>query len=201
MSDVPSGHTMKGAIMCAYKLTKPKKRGYSAIEERPRCLENPVQLIRRWERNVRYVYQRVRYGYCDRDVWSIDLWFLNVVPNMLQDLREMAHGYPDVLVKADTPNIRNGSESDEASEQGAQRWDAILAEMIHWFREADEDTCEMKNPYEEKYEEIMKHPQEEKYEEIMKLYMQEWRRIDEYRDECKNKGLELFSKWFWHLWD
>ncbi len=63
------------------------------------------------------------------------------MPNMLQDLQETTHGYPGVF-----------DESGGQLEQGAKKWDSILAEMIHLLREANEDTCEMKNPFEEQYD-------------------------------------------------
>ena len=40
-----------------------------------------------WKEDVICIYQRLRYGYCYRDIWSIDQWFLTVVPNMIHDLR------------------------------------------------------------------------------------------------------------------
>ena len=39
------------------------------------------------------------------------------------------------------------------------------------------------------------------YKEISELYFNESRVLGDYRDDCKNKALELFSKWFWDLWD
>lgn len=39
------------------------------------------------------------------------------------------------------------------------------------------------------------------YKEISECYFNESRVLCEYRDDCKNKALELFSKWFWDLWD
>lgn len=39
------------------------------------------------------------------------------------------------------------------------------------------------------------------YKEISESYFNELRALSDYRDECKSKALELFSKWFWDLWD
>ena len=39
------------------------------------------------------------------------------------------------------------------------------------------------------------------YKEISNLYHEEYRKIVEYRHECKDKGMDLFKKWFWNLWD
>lgn len=33
------------------------------------------------------------------------------------------------------------------------------------------------------------------------LYWEEEKKPETYRDECKDKAFEMFSKWFWHLWD
>ena len=39
------------------------------------------------------------------------------------------------------------------------------------------------------------------YKEISDLYHDEYRKIVEYRHECKDKGMDLFKEWFWNLWD
>ena len=39
------------------------------------------------------------------------------------------------------------------------------------------------------------------YKEIDELHFAEATEIRNYRDECKNKGLDLFKEWFWNLWD
>ena len=114
------------------------KASYSCFEAKYRGWISPVKIIRRWRRNIKHAYQRIRYGYCDRDVWSIDWWFLNVVPNMLQDLRKTAHGFPSEvgdMVGYDGQNI------DKSKEQEAiDKWDSILAEIVFYIREANEET-------------------------------------------------------------
>ena len=39
------------------------------------------------------------------------------------------------------------------------------------------------------------------YEEIDRLHSEEAQKIQEYRNECKDKGFDLFKLWFWNLWD
>ena len=53
-----------------------KKSIYSCIEEKDRVWVNPINVLKRWGRNIKHSYQRIRYGYCDTDVWAIDSWFL-----------------------------------------------------------------------------------------------------------------------------
>ena len=41
----------------------------------------------------------------------------------------------------------------------------------------------------------------EEYKELSEKYMEEERKLGQYRMECKNEALSLFSKWFYDLWD
>ena len=208
------------------------KSTYSCFEERDKREFNPIEHIKRWGRNIRHAYQRVKYGYCDRDVWSIDWWFLSVVPNMLDDLKNTTHGYPSDPSDFSQALIGIG-ESAEAEGKGMQKWKDTLSEMIFLLREANEDTCTRENKYENEYEKALDEfekkygffgdglkTEEEKaeekktgshrwyglsdvpeYEEINRLHYEEAQKIREYRDECKDKGLDLFKLWFWNLWD
>ena len=91
-----------------------------------------------WKEDIICIYQRLRYGYCYRDTWSIDQWFLTVVPNMIHDLRINSHGYPGSFEGLEEENI--------------QKWNRILKRMEFLFREANEDTCRKKNPYEKEHD-------------------------------------------------
>ena len=57
---------------------------------------------------------------------------------MIRDLRINIHGYPGFFEGTEEENIR--------------KWDYILRRMEFLFREANEDTCRKKNPYEEEYD-------------------------------------------------
>ena len=54
---------------------------------------------------IKHAYQRIKKGYSYRDLWSIDYWFLTVVPNMLEDFSNIKYlGIPGYLVvKAEKP--------------------------------------------------------------------------------------------------
>ena len=122
---------------------------------------------------------------------------------------------------------------DEVDEVRMQKWKDTLSEMIFLLREALDDTCTRKNPYEEEYEKAQKEFNEKyglfgerlktkedlenekkththimymlgdvsEYKDISDKYHDEWRKIKDYQEECKEKGLNLFNKWFWNLWD
>ena len=213
-------------------MEKVKKTGASCWFKKDFKRENVKDKLHRWKMNVKYIYQRAKYGYCDRDIWSIDYWFLEVMPGMLQQLKENTDSYP---CTADLPThaVYGTKSQKDIDTEGMQSWHDILSEMIFLFNEANEETCSRKNKYEEKYnkaqagfeakyglfgEKLKSEEDKERekdtsshivymledapeYKEISDLYFDEYKAIEEYRDECKNKAFALFAKWFWHLWD
>lgn len=48
-------------------------------------------------RNIKYSFQRATKGYCDKDLWDIDNWFMNLMPDMLQQFKDTKHGSPNCL--------------------------------------------------------------------------------------------------------
>ncbi len=211
---------------------KTKKIGYPCYDKKMHGFENPKEKFKRWKRNIKFAYQRIKYGYCDSDVWSIDLWFLNVMPGMLQQLKDTTHSYPCFQGSISHAVCETGI-SEETGNEGVKQWEAILSEMIFLLNEANEDTCTRENKYQKEYDKAQeefetkyglfgenlrtekeKADEKEKgthrlymlgdvpeYKEISDLYFNESRALGDYRDDCKNKALELFSKWFWDLWD
>lgn len=175
-------------------------------------------------RDLKCCCQRIRRGYCYKDLWSIDEWFLSVMPDMLQEYKENRNGSPGILGEnyADEDGIL-------CNDTCHEEWDKILNQMIFLLREADEDTCTRKNPLEEERDRIYREFEETyglfgkklqteaerisanytmhfpselpEYAETMERYWEEDRKLEDYRDECKNQALGLFTKWFWALWD
>ena len=174
-------------------------------------------------RNIKYSFQRVIKGYCDKDLWSIDCSFMNLMPDMLQQFKDTKHGSPSCL-GTEYMDEQGISCNDECHAE----WDKILDDMIFLFREMNEETCQKENPYQAEHEDIL-HKFEEKYgmfgekledgkedsfgrvlhfpseiseyKDIEEKYYEEEKALSKYREECKNKAFELFSKWFNSLWD
>ena len=76
---------------------------------------SPFKWIKRWKEDIICICQRLLYGYCYRDTWSIDRWFVTVIPNMIHDLRINTHGYPGSFTGTEEENV--------------QKWDKILRHM------------------------------------------------------------------------
>lgn len=142
---------------------------------------------------IKECYQRIKRGWCDSDVWSIDGWFESVIVDMLKQLKEIKHGYPCNMTE--------------------EEWDNQLDRMIHCFTEMQEDKCSEKNEYEEQYkkqlhpwwndDENLKYTEIQEYsdEELRKLWLDREIEIDEYRRKMQTEGFELFNKYFRNLWD
>ena len=54
----------------------------------------------------------------------------------------------------------------------------------------------------DKHSRVLHFPSEiPEYKDIEEKYYEEEKALSQYREDCKNEALELFSKWFYSLWD
>lgn len=83
--------------------------------------------IKKFFNSLKMKRQRKNQGYCNKDVWNIYYWFLDIMPKMLKDFNESRVSYPCDL------------SNDE--------WNNIIKRMIFCFEEANEDTCSQINKY------------------------------------------------------
>lgn len=68
-----------------------------------------------------------------------------------------------------------------------KEWGDIIDRMIFCFTEANDYTCSQTNSID--------------YDKNKDKWCEREIEIVDYRDKMKNEGLELFSKYFWNLWD
>lgn len=85
-------------------------------------IKHPLQTLEDLKLNIKYSVQRIRRGWCDRDTFDIDMWFLNIFPEMLTYFKEKALGYPAYYIYD--------------KEMTEDEWDDILDEMIKCFKKA-----------------------------------------------------------------
>ena len=86
-------------------------------------------------RCVKYGHQRIHKGFCDMDVWNIDIWFYRVVVPMIDRLRRTGHGIPNKI--CENHYDVDGNLDEEAA---VAEWDRELRKMIWLFRESDLET-------------------------------------------------------------
>lgn len=172
-------------------------------------LTHPHKVFMHWMRDIQCAWQRANKGYCFRDLWNVDLWFIEIMPQMLQEYKNNKHGYPSEL------------ESEE-------EWDNILDQMISHFKEANSETTTFVNLYEEEFcEKVLpiwmsqfKNPEKdpdvkdcyilksvsemdisEELKELYAKYHDAENKKRQFIEDNKKKALELFVKYFDNLWD
>ena len=153
---------------------------------------NIFKAIKRFFRKLKWAYQRATKGYCEFDVWDMSMWFIDVVPNMLEDLANNGHGYP------------GNSQFDTF-----EKWSTYLKDLADKFRQADEDYCEERNLYEDEFN---KRVDEALKQDALRVnvfcdddfshnYFKEEVRIQDVRNGYLDEAFENFRKVFWELWD
>jgi len=185
--------------------------------------------IKKFPREVKHIYQRAKKGYSYQDLWSIEHWFMETVPKMLQDYRKNIHGCSNEFIKCE-----NGTECTyQEFEQGMNEWKAVIDRMIFCFTEMNEDTCSMKNEFKEEYQEqlckdFLTKKKPKRWERIKKWFEKEDKNapvklyplvfgdvepeleenyqrreeeIENYREKMKDEGFDLMKRYFWNLWD
>ena len=116
--------------------------------------------------------QRFKRGYAYSDVWDIDVWFMHTVKPMLIHLRDYGIGIPGELI-ADGENQR-------------ANWENVLTEMINCLDMMDEDNV---------YESLGF------YDDDQLWSIENYKRASAIMEENKNRFFELFSKYFYCIWD
>lgn len=115
--------------------------------------------------------QRFKRGYAYSDVWDIDVWFMHTVKPMLIHLRDYGIGIPVEFVN-------------EGSNSSRIYWENTLTEMISCLELMDEDAAR----------EHLGIPDSDWSFESYKM-------TNDLMEENKNRFFELFSKYFFALWD
>lgn len=169
---------------------------------------HPLYNIRQLWADVRASAQRINRGYSDYDTMDIDCWFINTIPNMLESflaINKTWGSFPASFQLEIFEEHKNeiGCTFDEyranyegrfeklherLDSEAREKWRGIIENMIFLFRESDEDYSTKRNPYEDAPCRDSK-------------YWDAERELDDYREKCKNQAFELFSKYFWNLWE
>lgn len=173
---------------------------------------------------IKWSWQIITRGYCDRDVWNMCFYLQTLLPDMLQTLKDKRVGSPGSLGE----NYVN-KDGIVVNDKCHEEWDNILTEMIYLWRETSENTCSRKNHYEEEFnkssDEFHKkyglfgeklQTEEEKqngrhvlhfmsevleYSEISEKYRSEEKQLMNYYEQSKDKACDMLKKYFFDLVD
>ena len=142
--------------------------------------------IKDFFRGFKYTYQRATKGYCDYDLFSISDWFLEMFPNMLKEFSDGTHSYPWDMEE--------------------NEWRKYLVEMREHFlnacKEYEDSSPEARKEYDELYKDFpLELYNTKEREEKVKKYYKKVKEYDDYKQEELKKGMDMFQKRFWDLWD
>jgi hypothetical protein len=123
---------------------------------------HPVESIKYFFISLKWAYQRVKKGYCERDLSEVKDWFFEIMPEMLNEIKKEKSRIPmecyqeaivamglDPVEYWDAYNI-------EVEELAVKKWDEILSQIAFLLGEATYDTCTKKNPFEDEFHRIRK---------------------------------------------
>ena len=99
---------------------------------------------------LKWSKQRATRGFADCDVWNMYGYLEELMPAMLQYLKDNRMGSPAMLGENYTD--KNGFMQNDTCHK---EWDKILDRMIFLWGELDEEKCTKKNPYDEAYTKAM----------------------------------------------
>lgn len=159
-------------------------------------LKKPWEFFEDTWLNLKAGWQRATRGWADRDTWNLDSYLLEILPEMIDHLRENAHGWPGEYQGFPTP----------------EDWDKFLKEeIIIPLQNARENQTTQINEYEE---ELHSYPlefvkQENGFtaihftepEELNKKWFAREKEINEWRQKELERAFKKLSSVYFSLWD
>lgn len=132
-------------------------------------------------RKIKWAYQRAKYGWCDKDLWSLDWTLGNYIASSVNELANRTHGYPHGL--------------------SPEEWDRILRRIARNFYLGVNEDC-WTNPYESdvSYEKNY-HELGEAERTVWNKWFEEEGKIEEFMKARRREGFCDLVKWYSHLWD
>lgn len=135
-----------------------------------------------WYKNIKYIplyfklmHHLIKYGYDEYATWETFRWFINTMKSILPHYRNHA-GVP--IVVENYPLVEETEEDKKIIKQNEEKWYSIVDRMLELLDLMDES-----NP---KYD-------TDEYDDYKKLHND--------MEAAKNEFFELFSKYFYNLWD
>ena len=132
-------------------------------------------------RKIKWMFQRAKYGYCDRDLWELDYTLGNYLASALNKLADITHGHPHEVTE--------------------KEWDNILKNMAYNFyvgvnEDFWEDPYSKLLSYERNFDEL-----EEGQQELWRKWFEKQADTHELMVKHRHEGFESLEQWYEHLWD
>lgn len=185
--------------------------------------------IKHIKRCLSWSKQRIVRGYSDFDIWNMYGYLQTLLPDMLQHMKDNRHGSPSFLGENYTNeegfmvNDTCHVEWDEILDRMIFLWKETDENTCSKKNPYEEEHSKTHDEFTERYgflgeklqtkeelEENRKrsgrgtvHFMDElpEYKEISDKYREEERRLEQYRNDCKDKAMDMLKMYFFALWD
>ena len=123
---------------------------------------HPIESIKYFFVSLKWATQRVKKGYCERDLSEVKDWFFEIMPEMLNEIKTEKSRIPmecyqeAIVALGLNPLEYWDAYNKEVEELAVKKWDEILSQIAFLLGEANYDTCTKKNPYEDEFHRIRK---------------------------------------------
>lgn len=182
----------------------------------------PWRLPKYLKRRLKWSWQRITRGFSERDIWSMDAYLQILFPDMLQYLKDHRMGSPVCLNRTDEPHDNSCHEEwDKILNQMIFLWRESYEYSCSRKNPYEEEYGKAWEEYMKKYEKKYKKKfvkvkrkdgtyyksivpgisEIPEYQEICGKHEKAEREIDQYREECKDKAMDMMKEYFYCLWD
>jgi hypothetical protein len=131
--------------------------------------------------NIPYYFKQIFYlikhGYDNSAVWNINSWFVDNMKNILMEYEKNRVGTPILVENFPWGDAKN-EEEEKIIKKNEEEWKRIINRMIELLNLMDESN--------------------DAYDD---LEYKDWKKDQEKMKAAKNEFFELFSKYFYDLWD
>ena len=93
-------------------------------------VRSSIYAIMEFPSKVKWFYQRGSRGWSDRSAWSIDIWLIDNLIPMLEQLKRDKHGTPFSMYRKKDGDDKHGNPTEEADRLAEQRWNNVLNEIL-----------------------------------------------------------------------
>lgn len=185
--------------------------------------------LKHFRKCLKWSKQRITRGYCDYDVWEMFSFLQTIIPDMLQTLKDTRMGSPGYLGKNYTNedgilvNETCHEEWDKILDRMIFLWREVDEDTCSKKNPYDDAHTEAMWEFHDKYGILGAKLQTEKeleenkkrgggctvhfmdelpeYKEISANYHEEEKKLEEYRNSCKDEAFDMLKQYFFALWD
>lgn len=168
------------------------------------AIRHPIRAMKTFFRVFKWAWQRTTKGYADIDMWGMNEYLTTIIPDMLSDMADTAHGYPCCF---------GDEESNSAVRiRNIHEWKAYLHEMAGHFRNTSESQTIQVNEFDDEFFNACVHECKENSDgivtakmnvpdEIYKKYCDREKEIFAWQEKERDLAFDMLKPVWFTLWD